>query len=61
MHIPTGISDEVEPGGSGDRDFLVTRDFGLMKETMKTAKHDLSPEADLGWTSEDSPLHELSL
>ena len=68
VHIPTAAADEPEPV-SGDRDFLVTRDFGLlMKETLKTTtidtsptKHDLSPEGSMGWNPEASPLHELSL
>lgn len=62
VRIPTADPEETEHPVV-DREFLVTRDFGLLKETMKVEaheKHDVSPEGDLGWNNDESPLHELS-
>ena len=57
--------EEVTENETNDKDFLVTRDFGLLKETLQpadqnTATKDLSPEGGLAWTTE-SPLHELTM
>ena len=61
VHVPTAAVDEPRQEST---DFLITQNFGLLKETLKAvdrnAQPDLSPEGPKP-TSWKTNLHELTL
>ena len=64
MKTAVGLEEDKEFGTS---DFMVTRDFSLLKETLRPVdgntrfNPDLSPEGPAGIIATESNLHEFSL